>query len=292
MSQTLQKEEKKEKKPKIIKEIQFEFDETGCYYAYQFFKALGNFTDETEITLKHNEMQIRFMDASRIMLAQLSKTIDYDCENTEKTLKTYAVNIDDLVNLLKVRKRKNNKNLKLVFYDNNSYTMDIVKYNYESGKRLTKSLKLIDIDLEEIPMDNLLQIEYPSSFTLTHSQFEDVIYEVGDYADIVKIVNNRDRVIFSQSGQIGEMEYPFTRSQLVDHNCNEKQKGAYSLSFLKGLKPFFKFETNLEFQLKTDHPLRITMFFEEVGFSLDYFLAPRVEEVSYEDDDIDDEFEF
>jgi hypothetical protein len=96
-------------------------------------------------------------------------------------------------------------------------------------------------------------------------------------------------LIFSSTGQIGEMEYDLNEDDLIETDINGTSSGAYSLTFLKAILKIASITEKLEISLKTDHPLKMIFNLLEGG-ELSYFLAPRVEEVEFEDDDDMDEF--
>jgi hypothetical protein len=70
---------------------------------------------------------------------------------------------------------------------------------------IDRKLQGLDIDIEMIPMSNLLEIKYPVSFGLTRGQFEYLLSNSGIYAEIlnVAVTSNPNTVEFSEAGQIG-----------------------------------------------------------------------------------------
>ncbi len=96
-------------------------------------------------------------------------------------------------------------------------------------------------------------------------------------------------LLFSSTGQIGEMEYSISIDDLIQSDIEETCSGAYSLTFLKAILKMAPITEKLEVSLKTDHPLKMSFGLLEGG-ELSYFLAPRVEEADFDDDDDMDEF--
>ncbi|MFX1411330.1 MAG: hypothetical protein ACFFA6_13350, partial [Promethearchaeota archaeon] len=96
-------------------------------------------------------------------------------------------------------------------------------------------------------------------------------------------------LIFSSSGQIGEMEYNLNEDDLLDSNLSGTSSGSYSLTFLKAILKIGSITEKLEISLKSDHPLKMIFNILEGG-ELSYFLAPRVEEVEFDEDEDMDEF--
>jgi hypothetical protein len=70
-----------------------------------------------------------------------------------------------------------------------------------------------------------------------------------------------------------------------------KVKGAYSTSFLRILKkalPLFDNDDYYEISLLKDHPIKITAEFDKLGFAFLMYLAPRVEETEWGEDDMEE----
>ncbi len=83
-------------------------------------------------------------------------------------------------------------------------------------------------------------------------------------------------LIFSSTGQIRGMNYELGVEDLIETDIN--------------ILKIASITEKLEISLKTDHPLKMIFNFAEGG-ELFYFLAPRVEDGEFgEDDDDMDEF--
>ncbi|KKM81861.1 hypothetical protein LCGC14_1325480, partial [marine sediment metagenome] len=106
--------------------------------------------------------------------------------------------------------------------------------------------------------------------------------------EILNINANEGKgLIFSSSGQIGEMEYDLNEEDLIESELQGSSSGAYSLTFLKAILKIASITEKLEIALKTDHPLKMNFDLLEGG-KLNYFLAPRVEEEEFNEDDMDE----
>jgi hypothetical protein len=148
----------------------------------------------------------------------------------------------------------------------------------------------LDIEYEEIPMDNLLKIEYSSKWVMEPDFLVEAIKDAEIYSEILNMRSTQGQgLTFSSSGQIGEMNYEIGLDELLDSDINEDSSAAYSLTFLKAILKIASITEKLEISLRTDHPLKMVFNLLEGG-ELFYFLAPRVEEEEYEDDDDMDEF--
>jgi proliferating cell nuclear antigen len=250
-------------------------------------ETLSSIIDETEFRVTPKEFTITAMDPSRICLLKLSIKKDnfdeYKCDKESKV----GLNLDDLDKILK-RSAANDS----VQIDYNEKEEKIkIKMQREGMSRVrTFSLALLDIDIEEIPMDNLLKIEYPTRWVIDPEFLVEAIKDAEIYSEILNLKAIEGQGLnFSSTGQIGEMEYQLSEEDLIDTEISETSSGAYSLTFLKAILKIASITEKLEISLKTDHPLKMIFNLLEGG-ELSYFLAPRVEEAEFEDDDDMDEF--
>jgi proliferating cell nuclear antigen len=250
-------------------------------------ETLASIIDETEFRVTPKEFTISAMDPSRICLLKLSiKKDDFDDYQCNKDSKV-GLNLDDLDKILK--RSAANDSVEINFNETDQKIK--IKMQREGISRTrTFSLALLDIDIEEIPMDNLLKIEYPSNWVLDPEFLVEAIKDAEIYSEILNInANEGQGLIFSSSGQIGEMEYDLNEDDLIESELQGSSSGAYSLTFLKAILKIASITEKLEISLKTDHPLKMNFDLLEGG-KLSYFLAPRVEEEEFDEDEDMDEF--
>ncbi len=225
-----------------------------------------------------------------------------------------GINLDDLKDLLKCN-AKDNSTVSLVF------TEEELVMSITSTKRkrtITRTLTHIDFELQEIPMDTLNNIVYPFEFEMTKDDFVDLIANSGRYSEIVKIEANPRIIVFSESSNKGNSEIDFKKGNLVSlrfqkeklllelereqsqeskeaikQTLKEKSSaGSYSLSFLGIVKSFSNIldpQDKISFSLKTDTPFKTEISFKKLSSTkLTYYLAPRIPEEDYEEEDFDE----
>jgi len=248
-------------------------------------ETLSSIIDETEFKVSPKEFVITAMDPSRICLLKLSikkeNFDDYKCSKESKI----GLNLDDLDKILK---RSSADDTIEIDFKETDQKIKITMERVGKNRKRTFSLTLIDLDREEIPMENLLKIEYPTNWVIDTEFLVKAIRDAEIYSEILnmKAVAN-EGLIFSSTGQIGEMEYNLSAEDLIESEISETCTGAYSLTFLKAILKIASITEKLEISLKTDHPLKMIFNLLEGG-ELNYFLAPRVEEAEFDDDDMDE----
>ncbi|MFX1237141.1 MAG: proliferating cell nuclear antigen (pcna) [Promethearchaeota archaeon] len=248
-------------------------------------ETLASIIDETEFQVTPKELTISAMDPSRICLLKLSIKKDsfdaYECDKDSKI----GLNLDALDKILK--RSATNDSIEIDFADSDNKIK--IKMKREGASRMrTFSLALVQMDIEEIPMDNLLSIEYPSTFVISPDFLVEAIKDAEIYSEIFNMKAEEGQgLIFSSVGNIGEMEYDLQTDDLIESNLIETSSGSYSLTFLKAILKLSSITEKLEISLRTDHPLKM-MFNLIEGGELHYFLAPRVEDTGFDDDDMDE----
>lgn len=251
-------------------------------------ETLSSIIDETMIVVTPKEFTIEAMDPSRICLLKLvikkEGFDDYECNKACKI----GLNLDDFDKILK---RSSSNDSITLEYQEDEQKIKIKMKREGSTRTRTFSLALIDIEYEEVPMDNLLKIEFDAIWDMNIDHFNEALKDAEIYSEILNLKATEDEgLLFSSSGQIGEMEYNFDLEDLFEPDISGENKGAYSLTFLKSILKIAAITENFKISLKTDHPLKIEFGLLEGG-GLKYFLAPRVEEPEFDapdDDDIDE----
>ncbi len=251
-------------------------------------ETLASIIDETEIQITPKKFTIRAMDPSRICLLQLIiAKVNFDEYECSKECKI-TLNLDDLD---KIMKRSSGNDSITLSYQEDTQKIKIKMQRVDSTRARTFSLALLDSEIEEIPMDNLLKIEYESTWTMDPDFLIEALKDAEIYSEILNMdTTEGEGLVFSSSGQIGEMEYELGADDLIDSDLNGKSSGAYSLTFLKAILKIASITERLDISLKTDHPLKMIFNLLEGG-ELSYFLAPRVDSEESDDDDVLEELD-
>jgi len=252
-------------------------------------ETLSSIIDETKIVVTPEEFSIKAMDPSRICLLKLvikkEGFEDFECNKACEI----GVNLDDFDKILK---RSSSNDSITLEYQEDEQKIKIKMKRDSSTRTRSFSLALIDLDIAEVPMDNLLQIEYPAKWDMDIDDFNEALKDAEIYSEILNVkATEGEGLLFSSSGQIGEMQYHFSLEDLFEHDISEgESKGAYSLTFLKSILKIAAITEAFKISLKTDHPIKIEFTLLEGG-ELKYFLAPRVEDADFEGDDDDDDMD-
>jgi proliferating cell nuclear antigen len=247
--------------------------------------TLSSIIDETEIQITEDAFLIKAMDPSRICLIKIEITKEhwdgYECSGDY----TIGLNLDDLS---KIMKRSSSKDTIKLSFAPEDQKIKIIMESLEKGKIRTFSLAILDIDIEDVPLDNLLSIEYPTKWAIPTNFLTEALRDAEIYSEILNLqAIENEGLKFSAYGQIGEMEYFLGIEDLIDLQVDEGAKGSYSVIFLKAVTKLSAITEELEMALKTDHPLKMIFSLLEGG-ELSFFLAPRVEDTEFDEDEMEE----
>lgn len=245
-------------------------------------ETLSSIIDETKITITKSEFIIEAMDPSRVCLLRLViKKGDFDeFESSGKF--SICINLDDLDRILK---RCNNDDALTLSYTDDSRKVKIQMKKDDSSRTRTFSLATLELDIEDIPFENLINIDYATRFKIVPDIIIEAIKDAEIYSEVLNVKSDENfGLIFSSTGQIGEMEYQLEKDDLIEQDLTGVEMSAYSLTFLKNFLKISNITEKLEISLKSDHPLKMDFSILEGG-DLVSFLAPRVEEVDFDEDE-------
>ena len=281
------------------------------YYLHKFFEALNSFVDEIQIQLNEQGITIVCTDPSRIGLMEIifgSKS--YQFYKAGKV----GINLENLQK--KMKSTNDNSEVQLIFSE------QVVEMNITSPKRkriIKRTLFPIDFEPQGNSIGSLNDLIFPYTFEMTKDDFEDLMKNSGYYSEIIEVEVDGTRVSFNESSQEGESKIDYKKKNLVSLHFNEEEllseidreededkkqllrkifeekvcTGSYSLTFLKVIKNFSTIldpTDKITFHIKTDTPLKAELTFKKLKKSrLTNFLAPRVPEDDFEEDD--DDFE-
>ena len=260
-----------------------------AYGFYKFIESISKMVDEVKIEVKYNRINLKFMDASRIFLCSIKMKTTHENEITTNRNGEYHLNLEDFAKILKVLKG-DKKQFTIKFTDKN-----LIVDKKKNGSKAIKTLEYLeDLELEDIPIENLKSIEYKNGFKIEKEYIEDMFKEVGTYSDCLTITIDNIGISFSEDGQIGNGDFR-VKKEFIDefyieenhYDNNTTEFGTYSLthlSLLKFLLPIMEKKQLIKFLVKTDHPIYISTDFEDLGIEFNTWIAPRVEEEDSDDD--------
>ena len=214
---------------------------------------------------------------------------------------------------------KNDKSITSLEFGEERLFLTIHSEKFDSN--IDRTLNYLVLELEDIPIEPLQKIIYPFEFGLARNNFIYTKKNIGKHGDIIEFTaNNTDHenaVTFNDTGQTGNRGISWKRETLsifefkqsiIEEQLKTMEEGQvkedtkqileeqkctsfHSFEFiiwLEKLTTLIGYDDTVNISIRNDHPMKVMMDFKKLGSSsLEFYLAPRIEEEEFEDDDED-----
>jgi len=264
---------------KSIFSIAFNEEETLNFN--RLLNVIKNYIDQTQFYLKKEKMIFNVLNGDHTIIINIEKDINYKGKNVK-----IGFDVEDLYKITIPRK----KEMKLSLLNEKIVVEKLKNNGYYTHKEIkTLDNKLFD-DLDN-DIKNLFKLEYENKFSLTKENLYDLISELGDYSEVLKILVNDDGIKFMEENNYqGMFEYPILKDDLYDFNRKNSKEEFVSVTsyLLKKIKPVFDLLDNddiITFHVKTQYPIRIDIKINTINADMTCFLAIRVKEDEIEEYD-------
>jgi hypothetical protein len=251
----------------------------------EFYRFL---VDEEVIRFKDNKMILTGMDVGRISLYHIEFPL---LSNNFISFRTESIglNMEDFSRRINLKK-KDLTDL-AIFTNERMGRLYIIKRQKENSIRTYKTLYYLDLDKEDIPIENLLKIQYSHKIEMDKKNFSK-IFSVAkkDLSEIVDITIDENNP--SISLKFGDNVIII--DDFYSYEGDDKTTVSFSVTYIYKIKKLLSIideEKPIRLELKHDHPLKLIIpikLSEDLKGDFIYFLAPRWEETDLDDDDMDE----
>lgn len=150
-------------------------------------------------------------------------------------------------------------------------------------------LQITPHDPEDIPINPILRIDYPSAFVLDPEVLFNICQKASLISGIITILTTENGVKFTvEHINLNVFESQISLDDLIEKDLNGENKLSLSLdkiiAFLKDLIPVIE---KLEIQMNSIEPIRLNVTLKDHA-QIIFFQAPRVLEDSEDDEDEDE----
>ena len=226
-------------------------------------ETLGVVVEEARLDFKENGLFVRVVDPSHVAMIKM--------EVDSAAFDTWEV---DETNLgLEIRKLKDMLSL-------GATDMVDLTYNDDTG---TATVNIGRIDRNIRPLDNstlnppnVPDLELPCGVTISGAELAQALRAGRQVGELVTLSLD-DKKFSVNVKQIDEVHVEFTKEDLVALDCGQAAKSQYSLSYLIPLSKVFQGIENVNVRFGENFPLKLNFDFADGAGTVEYFLAPRVE---------------
>lgn len=244
----------------------------------EFIETISHIVDETNFVLTEKGIIIKGIDPSRIAIINLSigeSFFDDIIGDSNKFRENVGLNIGDLK---KIFNRIKGVPYKLIFSYDKFRQMVFIQSELESAKKTFK-LSCLDLEIEDVPMENLNKMVYENEILVENGVFLDILADSEIYSEIINLeVKEPDLFCVKSIGQIGE----YNLEMNLDEPITIQKHSAYSISFLKGFFSSLR-KYSSKIYIENDVPIKIFIEFGD-DTNLYFYVAPRVEEVDFNEE--------
>jgi proliferating cell nuclear antigen len=156
-------------------------------------------------------------------------------------------------------------------------------YNDQSGQA---TIKIGRIDLNVRPLDNTTlnppnvpSLELPCGVTIAGSELAQALRAAKMAGDLVHFSLTDSSFAVNVKGSTDEVNVEFSKDELLAIDCKEAARSQYSLTYLTPMAKVFQGIENVNLRFGENFPLKLTFDFEDGAGHVEYFLAPRVEDM-------------
>ncbi len=243
-------------------------------------ETLATIIDQVKFTIDAEKLQIKTMDPAQICALQLTLSSkyffdDYQCDSKGEF---YL----DLEVFDKILKFYNDEESIEISFQENAQEIKIKMEREVSLTSKTFSLGLLVDYNDLIPeIDTLSNIKYDAIWSMDPDTLIEAIKCAEIYSDHLNIKTIEMGLIMSSPKT--RFKYDISPEDLIEANISKNMEGAFNIKFLNTIMTLSPITEKLEISLKTNHPLKMIFNLLDGGI-LEYFLAPRIEEIDLEEE--------
>lgn len=179
--------------------------------------CIGGMVEEANLNCNPGGLSIQAMDSSHVALLHLLLRDDcfvkYQCERNS----ILGLNFSSLTKVLKIVDGTDSLTIR---HEEDGDFLTLASENAEKSRKCEYQLKLLEI---ESPSIAIPEMDYPSTVTLSSTEFAKIIRDMAVFGEIVTIAITRNGIKFSSVGDVGE-GYTFLQSSAASGGASSRLK--------------------------------------------------------------------
>lgn len=235
-----------------------------------FIDCIGSIcklVDETNIVVKPTHVEIMAMDPANVAMVVFkmmsSEFVEYKVEG-ESGESVFGLKLSGLRQILS---RGGKDNILTLVIQNNQL---VVVFSGKTRKQFT--LSLIDVDSKA----KMPSLTFNSEVIIENSELKDAIADATIVGEAAELKVEVDKFIVSATSDSGSKMFTETKSTSINRINTKDAKAKYSIEYLDKMTGT-KLAKNVKVHLGIDYPLKLTYVNDKGSISIEYILAPRVD---------------
>ena len=239
-------------------------------------EALKEILTDANFECDETGIKMIAMDSSRTVLVHLklhSNKFEYFLCKEKKVLGISMINLFRIIKTM-----NNNDTLTLFLAEGNDSVLGLKIENSEKNTTSTFHLNLMDLNVDKITIPS---VEFESVITMPSTDFQKIIRDMHNYADLIDIKSVDEHLMFSCKGDfcsqetvIGETHEGMSFSK---NKSDEITQGEFALKHLVLFGKCTNLCNSIQMFLKNDYPLVIKYTVASLG-EIKLCLAPSCED--------------
>ena len=240
-------------------------------------EALKEILTDANFECDETGIKMIAMDSSRTVLVHLKLQADKFESYVCKEKKVLGIS---MINLFRVIKTMNNNDTLTLFLEKEKDSVLGIKIeNSEKNTTSTFHLNLMDLHVDNIQIPS---VEFESVITMPSTDFQKIIRDMHNYADLIDIKSVEDHLIFSCKGDFCSQETIIGETQTGMNFAKNKKpdeiiQGEFALKHLVLFGKCTNLCNSIQMFLKNDYPLVIKYTVASLG-EIKLCLAPSCSE--------------
>jgi len=231
----------------------FEFKTVQSHSLKTLFEVLKDILTDVNIIFDENGIKIMAMDGNHVALIHLKLEADnfesYYCKR--KTMIGVS-----MISFFKLMKTISNSDIITMFMEEEN--TDVLNINIQNSEKNTKtnfSLKLLDLDEEELDIPD---VDIDCIVTMSSNEFQKLCRDMTNIKDTVTITSENNTISFSCEGDFAKWETIIGETShglSFNKESSECISADYSLKYINLFTKSTNLCSTIELYLKKDYPL-------------------------------------
>ena len=193
------------------------------------FDTLKDIVHDVNLRVDSTGVRLVTMDKSKCALVHLKLDADsfeeYSCDGSY----TLGINVTNTFKL--IRSAGGRDSIAFRYDPSSSHELDIIIQNFQRNSSTTFSLKLLDVDADDIELEDT---DFESIITMPSAYFQRICRDMSDIADTMTISNDGWSVTLSCDGQFASQRTVVGQAdEGMTMTCGgDPAEGRYQLKFL------------------------------------------------------------
>lgn len=241
------------------------------------FQHMKLFTDNINIMFESERMFIQGMDSARVSIFEITLPATWFDVYQHKNPGTILIGISSSLLFRVLNTRDKSQNLIIKFDQENSDKL-LVDFVGESKVAFDKHFELPLMNIDE-EMMVIPEIDYQAEFSLSSSNYSNMINQMKMFGDCLEIKCSEDRIdLLSNSVDLGKMSVNIPIEDLTEFSINEGDTLdiSFSLNYMHMFCMYSKLSKDVNISICDNYPMKMLYKLGEEGAEMTFYLAPKL----------------